>query len=402
MTIMRGTNGTPYAAAMRTLTLATALVLVMGCGSETKAPGVDSAGGKEAAAGEHAGEGLVRLDTAGIRLGGIQVGPVGVITTSGLPVTGTITYDANRVSHIGSRTNGRVLVLRAPLGAVVGRGQSLAVLESPEVGQIRAEEREAEELVQIASENFARERRLADQGISSRKELLDAEAALRRTQASLRSARVKLEVLGAAHDHGEGGRFTLVAPFSGVVVAREANVGEMATPADTLFTVADLSRVWIELDIFERDLSRVRVGQSVLVSVTAYERRTFPGQIVYVGAVLDPARRTVRARVEIQNQGGALKPGMFATARIRVGAGGAVVVVVPQDAVQEIEGKQVVFVPGTKAGEFRVQVVEVGEPVDGWQIVIRAGLTPSSRVVVAGAFVLRSELAKGEIGEGGH
>ncbi len=402
MTMWLRTSGAFGARGLRTIVLLVAGVTAMACGKGGDKSGTDSAAPGEAASGRHAEEGVVQLDTAGVRLGGILVGGVEVITTSGLPVTGTITYDANRVSHIGSRTNGRVLVLRAELGAQVRRGQSLAVLESPEVGQIRAEERESEELVKIASENFARERRLAEQGISSRKELLDAEAALRRAQASLRSAQVKLQVLGAAHDHGEGGRFTLVAPFNGAVVAREASVGEMATPADTLFTIADLSRVWIELDIFERDLARVRVGQSVLVSVTAYGSRTFPGTIVYVGDVLDPGRRTIRARVEIQNQGGALKPGMFATASIQVGAGGAVVVVVPQDAVQEVEGKQVVFVPGAKAGEFRVQMVEVGDPVDERRVAIRAGLTPSSRIVVAGAFALRSELAKSEIGEGRH
>lgn len=399
MTISHTTPSTHRAVGIRSLPIAIVALVAMACGKGAKGTEGDTGGAK---AGEHANEGVVQLDTAGMRLGGIQVGTVEVITTSGLPVTGTITYDANRVSHIGSRTNGRVLVLRAELGAAVGRGQSLAVLESPEVGQIRAEEHEAEELVKIAEENFAREKRLAEQGISSRKELLDAEAALRRAQASLRSAQVKLQVLGAAHDHGEGGRFTLVAPFSGVVVAREASVGEMATPSDTLFTVADLSRVWIELDIFERDLARVRVGQSVLVSVTAYGERTFPGQIVYVGDVLDPARRTVRARVEIQNQGGSLKPGMFATASIQVGVGGAVVVVVPQDAVQEVEGKHVVFVPGKKPGEFRVQPVEVGDAVDARRVAIRAGLTQGSRIVVAGAFALRSELAKSEIGEGGH
>lgn len=384
----------------RALLLAGASVMALGCGKKDDAAADSGAAG---AGGKHAEEGVVRLDSAGIRLGGIQVAVVELVTTSGLPVTGTITYDANRVSHIGSRTDGRIVALSAALGDAVRRGRALAVLESPEVGQIRAEEREAEELVKIAGENFARERRLAEQGISSRKELLDAEADLRRAQASMRSAQVKLQVLGAPHAHESGGRFTLVAPLSGVVVARGASIGEMATPADTLFTIADLTRVWIELDIFERDLARVREGQSVLVSVTAYGGgRTFPGAIVYVGDVLDPARRTLRARVEIVNQGGLLKPGMFATATIQVGAGGASMVVVPQDAVQEVEGKQVVFVPGKLPGEFRVQPVEVGEPVDARRVSIRSGLTAGTRIVVAGAFALRSELQKGEIGEEGH
>lgn len=366
------------------------------CGSGEDAPP------EAAAADEHAGEEVVVLDTAGIRLGGIEVGVVESITTSGLLVTGSITFDADRVSHVGSRADGRLVKVQADLGTRVQRGQALAVLESVEVGKIRAEEREAEALLRIAQENHAREQRLAAQGISSRKELLEAEAQLRRAEAALHSAEDRLEVLGASHDHGAGGEFSLVAPFAGVVVARDASLGEMATPADTLFTVADLSEVWIELDIFERDLALVRRGQSVAVMVTAYPTDTFPGRIVYVGDLLDPAKRTVRARVEIPNPGGTLKPGMFATASIQVGGGGPPLAVVPQDAVQTVEGRRVVFVPGDTPGEFRVVPVELGQTIDGDRIVIRSGIAPGDRVVTAGAFALRSELSKGEIGEGGH
>src|SRR5690606_7085387 len=158
----------------------------------------------------------------------------------------------------------------------------------------------------------------------------------------------------------------------------------------------------IELDIYERDLSRVAVGQPVAVTTAAYPGRTFPGRIVYLGDVLDPERRTVRARVEIPNTGRALKPGMFAKATIQVGGGGAPLVVVPQDAVQEIDGRQVVFVPGERAGEFRPVPVEVGQSLDGGRVAVLSGLAPGSRLVVSGAFLLKSELAKGEIGEHGH
>lgn len=365
--------------------------------------GGDASPPEAAAEEEHAGEeGVVVLDTTAIRLGGIQVGEVQSVTTSALAVTGSITFDADRVSHVGSRSDGRIVAVRSDLGAQVGRGQALATLESVEVGQIRAEEREAEALLKIAQENYAREQRLADQGISSRKELLEAESMLRRAEAALHSAEDRLKVLGASHDHGAGGEFTLVAPFAGVVVARDASLGEMATPADTLFTVADLSEVWIELDIFERDLARVRRGQSVAVLVTAYPSRRFPGRIVYVGDLLDVAKRTVRARVEIPNRDGALKPGMFATANIQVGGGGPPMAVVPQDAVQTVEGKLVVFVPGDAPGEFRAVPVEVGPTTDGNRIIILSGIAPGSRVVIAGAFALRSELGKSEIGEHGH
>lgn len=359
--------------------------------------------GEEHAEGEEGAEAdAVHLDSAALAVAAIQVAPVQSVASRGLQVTGTIAYDPNRVSHIGPRTDGRITSLRANIGERVGAGQVLATLESAQVGQIRAEEHEASSLVRIAAENHAREQRLEQQGISSRKELLDAEADLRRAQASLQSARERLRAMGAGP--GTGGSFVMTAPFAGVVVARDASLGEMATPADQLFTVANLSRVWIELDVFERDLGRVSVGQPVQVTVAAYPGQTFPGRIVYIGDVLDPQKRTVPARVEIPNETGALKPGMFANARVDVGAagGGPAVVVVPQDAVQELEGRKVVFVPGAERGEFRAVAVEVGETLDGNRVVISSGLEPGSTIVVAGAFTLRSELAKGEIGEHGH
>ena len=368
------------------------------CGGTDSPPDEEEASEGESHA-ESEGD-VVVLDTAAITAAAIRLSAVDTVSSTGLPVTGTITYDANRVSHIGSRTEGRIVMLRADIGERVRSGQPLAVLESPAVGQLRSEEHEAEALLQIAEENFAREQRLEQQGISSRKELLDAKADLRRAEAALRSARERLRVLGAGH--GDGGQFAITAPFAGVVVQRDASRGEMASPADQLFTVADLSRVWIELDIFERDLPRVAVGQPVSVTTTAYPGREFPGRIVYVGAVVDTTTRTVPARVEVPNSDGMLRPGMFATATIRVGGGGGPRPVVPRDAVQELEGRQVVFVRGDRPGEFRPQPVELGETVDSARVGIREGLSPGDSVVVSGAFMLRSELAKGEIGEHGH
>ena len=352
----------------------------------------DGADGAE----EHTEEsGVVVLDTSGVALAGIQLGRVDTVRTTGLPVTGTITYDANRVSHIGSRTEGRIVALRADVGERVRAGQPLAVLESPEVGQTRADEHEAEALLGIAQENYAREQRLETAGISSRKELLDAQAELRRAEAAFRSARERLRVLGASH--GEGSQFAVTAPFAGVVVERDASRGEMAAPSDQLFTVADLSRVWIELDIFERDLSRVASGQPVRVTTTAYPGRTFPGRIVYVGQVLETATRTVDARVEVPNPDGMLKPGMFATARIEIGGGGAPLTVVPENAIQELDGQRVIFVPGDRPGEFRAQPIEVGEQADSGLVVVRSGLQAGDSIVTAGAFALRSELSKDEL-----
>ena len=378
------------------------LFVLGGCGGgaadESLAAEAEELAGEE----EHAEEEgqTVALDAAAMEAAGVRLGVVESVATSGLLTTGSITYDANRVSHIGPRIDGRVVRLAADIGERVQGGQVLAVLESPEVGQIRADESEAEALVRIARENYQRERRLEEQGISSRKELLEAEAELRRMEASLNSARQRLQVLGAGR--GDGGQYALAAPFPGVIVERHASLGEMASPADQLFTVANLDRLWIELDIYERDLARVSRGQAVDVTTAAYPGRTFPGQIVYVGDILDPEKRAVRARVEIPNPGGVLKPGMFANALIRVSGGGPPMVVIPQEAVQEVEGRRVVFVLGNRPGEFRAQPVEIGESTDDGRVVVLSGLNPGDRVVTTGAFALRSELAEGEIGEAGH
>lgn len=341
----------------------------------------------------------VQLDPSAVSASGIQVGTTGSGRAGDLALTGAIGYHPDRVSHVGARTPGRIVRLSADLGQPVRGGQVLVVLESPDVGAVRAELREAQSLLRIAQEGYARERRLETQGISSRKELLEFEADLRRAEAAVQSARDKLSALGGAG--GSGSQFVVTAPFPGSVVARDASLGEMAEPSDTLFTVADLSRVRIELDVFERDLGAVRPGQTVAVTVAAYPGRAFQGRIASLGDVLDPEKRTVRARIDVPNGDRLLKPGMFATARVATGAA-AEVVTVPRDAVQEMEGRTVVFVPGTRAGEFRVRQVQLGDPVDSASVAVRGGLRSGERVVVAGAFTLRSEFAKGEIGEHGH
>ena len=344
---------------------------------------------------------VVRLDTAALGMADIRLGAADAVESSALPVTGTITYDANRVSHVGPKTEGRIVGLSAELGSRVRGGQALAIMESADIGAIRVELNETAELAKIARENYERERRLEAQGISSRKEMLDARAELRRAEAALQSATERLRILGAGQ--GRGGQFAVTAPFSGVVVETHASLGELAGPSDQLFTLADLSRLWIELDIFERDLARVAEGQSANVTTAAYPNRVFPGKIVYVGDILDPEKRTVRARVEVPNEGGLLKPGMFARAEIATATGtGSRVPVVPRGAVQEVEGQTVVWVPGIRPGEFRIRPVQVGAAVDSSRVMILSGLEPGERVVLAGAFTLKSELSKGEFGGHGH
>lgn len=363
------------------------------CGAgeaDAPAPAVEESGGLPE----------VHLDSDALALSDIELGVASDVKRGGLRVTGTITYDQDLVSHVGPKTQGRVTDLRAELGSRVSEGDVLAHLESPDVGVTRSQLVEAEALLAIAQETFDRETRLEAEGISSRREVLDAETQLRVVEASLRSAEERLRLFGAA-THGEGGHFDVVAPYDGVVVERHAGRGEVVGPADQLFTVADLTSLWIELDIFERNVSSVTKSQSVEVTTAAWPGRVFPARIVYVADILDSRSRTVRARVEVDNSDGSLKPGMFATAFIDTAAG-ETVVGVPRDAVQNVEGNDVVWIPGEEVGAFLARPVLLGEELPGGMVAIEEGLSAGDPVVVAGAFTLKAELAKGEFGGHGH
>jgi cobalt-zinc-cadmium efflux system membrane fusion protein len=139
----------------------------------------------------------------------------------------------------------------------------------------------------------------------------------------------------------------------------------------------------------------------VEVTTAAWPGRTFPARIVYVGDILDPASRTVRARVELENADGALKPGMFATAFVATAAG-STTVAVPRDAVQNVEGSDVVWRPGDEPGGFVASPVLLGRELPGGLVEVTAGLVAGDSLVVQGAFTLKAELARGEFGGHGH
>ena len=344
---------------------------------------------------EDAHEVAVHLDSAAITIAGIEVGTAQSVLAAEFTVTGRISFDEDRVSHLGPRTEGYVEEIPGELGAEVVAGQLLAVLESPEVGARRADLSEARMILEIAEENFERQQRLAAQGISSRRELLEAEGDFRTAEASVLRATERLAALGASE--GEGAEFTIRAPFAGVIVEKHATRGEIVAPTDRLFTVADLSDLWVELDIYERDLPKVREGQGVTVTTAAYPDMAFEGSIVYLADILDPERRTVHARVEVANPDRLLRPGMFATAGVAVPEG-TPVVAVPRDAIQSVDGVEVVWVPGDEPGEFVGLPVARGQELLGGSVEILSGLGAGEPLVVRGAFTLKAEHDEGEFG----
>jgi membrane fusion protein, heavy metal efflux system len=190
--------------------------------------------------------------------------------------------------------------------------------------------------------------------------------------------------------------FPLRSPFTGTVIEKHAILGELADPEKSLFTIADLSTLWIEADLYEKDLGRVKAGSAAEIEVAAYPDIVFRGKLTYVSDVMDAKTRTVKARIEVPNAERRLKPQMFANARIGTTTQREVIAL-PVDAVTLIEGRSSVFVQEHDA--FEARVVSTGDRL-GEMLVITGGLAPEDRVVVEGTFALKARMLKSALGEG--
>ena len=184
------------------------------------------------------------------------------------------------------------------------------------------------------------------------------------------------------------------APTTGTVTARSVNVGEVIEPNKELLRITDLTSVWVIAQVFERDLSRLRVGSGASVTSDAFPERLFRGQVTYIDPQIDEATRTAKVRIELSNPGNALKLGMYV--RVAFGALGAAertVPVIPTSAVQDIEGRPIVFVATSDPNVFELRPVRIGAEADGRYRVLE-GLTVGDRIVTDGSFALRAEWLK--------
>jgi cobalt-zinc-cadmium efflux system membrane fusion protein len=384
----------PFRRARATASLLATFALA-GCGAgETPK---DKAVADSGQATQAATDSIVTLDSVARRLAGVELATVTPDSGGGLVANGTITYDGNHVSVIASRAEGRVAQVRADLGQQVHAGDVLAMVESPEVGQSEGELERAKAAVDVAQRNYEREKRLYEQSISSQKEMLEAENAYRTAQADLKGTQSKLRALGAAS--ASDGTFGLASPISGIVVERHATPGQIIGPETDLFTVADLRHVWITVDLYETDFGRVRNGARAQVMPSSLPADTFPGRITFAGGIVDSVSRTIKVRVQVENESQRLRPGMFAQVRIatprRPGDG---VLVIPELAIQDLNGTPVVFVADSVVGQYVVRRVTLGGR-SGGLATVRGGVKLGERVAVKGAFQLKAELTKASFGE---
>lgn len=337
-----------------------------------------------------------------------------------LETTGEVGYVEDRIAHVGPRVPGRVDRVPVSLGDEVRRGQVLAILDSVELGRAKAAYLAARTREELALQNYERERRLYEDRITSERELLEARAAHLEAVSMRQSSQEELRLYGIPREtlerlapgDEEASLLPVVAPISGRVVEKHATLGELATPEDTLFTVGDLRRVWIWIDVYERDLATVHLGDRVEVVVDPFPRRSFSGEVTYLSPEVASETRTVRARIDVGNPEGLLRPGMFATVRLVDHHNGddTPSLVVPEGALVRDgrDGRRtLVFVPvgdglpdGGDGRRFEARPVRVGRR-EGGLVEIVSGLAAGDEVVSEGTFLLKSELARDELG-GGH
>jgi len=353
----------------------------------------------------------VTLDATAQQNAGITVEPAREISrTAHLDAPGVLGLDNTQTARIGSLVDGKVLAVNAYVGDRVEAGQVLAELHSHIIHDTwaayrrsLAERKRAQaELTFAVQANERAHRLFADKAVSPQevertevdRQLAAQTVAMAETE--VRRSEEAMEHLGITSGddpRGEAGeQIPVRSPIAGAVLERMVTEGTAVTPGAPLFVVSNLSTLWALAEVDETKLPFLEVGQPVAVRVAAYPEESFPGTIIFVSDTLDPTTRRVSVRCGVPNPDGRLKPNMFAT----IVLGGGVprtIVAVPADAVQEWDGKPVVFVAGD-GGTFTRRNVVTGPQADGL-VEIVSGLRAGERVVIAGGFLIKSELLEG-------
>ncbi|MHB1291281.1 MAG: efflux RND transporter periplasmic adaptor subunit [Sulfuricella sp.] len=382
------------------------VLLLAGCGDKQQAPGSATKESKQAepaskAAGsanrkEEGGEKRLILSEDEIKKAGITLKSLALQDRpESVSVTATIQPNRNKLAYISPRIPGRVVKVGVEVGDIVRKGQVLAVLDSVELGEARSAYLQAASEETVARAGFERAQRLQADNIIPEKDYLRARAEHEKAKASLRAASDKLRMVGVEPDKLTGSVFPLVAPFAGSVIEKHAVLGSLREPEEIVFTVADLSMLWVEADLAESDLAKVQNSALASVTVAAYPGEVFNGRLVYVSSVMDKETRTVKARIEVPNRDGRLKPEMFATATIYT-AFNEKVLLVPENAVLLVQGQPTLFV--AEEGGYEARPVEIGERRNGL-VIIKSGVIAGENVVVSGAYALKARLLKSQIGD---
>ena len=303
-----------------------------------------------------------------------------------LSVTGTVTPDVSRNIPVVSLASGRVTEINAKLGDTVQKGQALLRVQSADISGAFATYRSATADETLAKTQLDRAKLLYDKGALAQKDLEVAEEADVRAKIAVENAVDQIRVLGADVNH-PANTVDIVAPESGVITEQNVTAAGGVKTLDNspnLFTISDLSNVWIQCDVYENDLNSVHVGETADVRLSAYPDKVFKGRVGFIGPILDPNSRTAKVRIELANPG-MMCVGMFVDATFH-GTENKVEATVPADAVLHLHDRDWVYEPSGSNGFKRVEVTggAIVTAPDGKSKlqVITTGVAPGEKVVV--------------------
>ncbi len=382
-----------------------AAAILAGCSrmdpSSSAPPGSDTAQSGHAMKSSPQIRGLVRLTGAQVKQFGIETrtaGPGHLRIEVTLP--GEVALNADRVAHVVPRVSGVVREVRKNLGDTVRRGEIMAVLESRELADSRAALLAARERALLAQSNFTREERLWLKKISAEQDYIQAKNSLAEAGIEVRTAEQKLRALGFSDDYiaqlsSRQDRtailYEITAPFDATVTDKHISLGEVLKEDTPAFIIADLSSVWVNLDVHQKNLPMIRVGQKAVISVGG-DVAEAAGRVSFLEPVATETNRTIHARVVIANIEGRYRPGLFVSGRIAV-EDLRIPILVPSESLVIVDAKTGVF--ATEGENFRLQAVTTGR-TNGALTEIVEGLRPGQVYVAKGAFTLKSELEKPE------
>jgi cobalt-zinc-cadmium efflux system membrane fusion protein len=316
-----------------------------------------------------------------------------------IDLPGEVASDPDKTARVSALVAGRIESVSFKEGQTVRKGDLLAAIRVPELGKTKAAFTSTTAKAVSARANADRLQALAQQRLAANQEVLAAKAEADALEAEAGAAQEQLRALGTSAGVGAASQLSLRAPVSGVVVMRDALVGQPVTADQVIATIADLDEVWFLGRVFEKNLSQVQPGASAEVQLNAYPKERFSGAIEYLSKQIDPTARTVTARIRLKNRSELLRIGLFGVARVSTGdsTNKAPGLVVARDAVTDLGGKLVVFVRQPD-GDFDVHEVVLGEGALG-KVEVVNGLREGEQVVVDGVFTLKSAVLRGTLAE---
>ena len=380
------------------------IALLAGCGrgAEKAAPAAPEASSTVKESDEpHASPNEVHIDDEMLR--DLRVTTAAVESRIGgeeVVLLGQLEVDQRSYAEVGVPVVARAIQVLAGPGDTVREGQMLLEAQSGELGRVRSDYDTAQARLTLAERTLTRKRDLAAERIAPEREVQEAEADAAQARASLRSAAAALTSLGVALPTDADGTtrnsstFGVRSPIRGTVIERNVVRGQMLEPSTPAFKIADLSRLWLTVNAFERDVVRIEKGANARLAFPALPGEQFRGTVALIGHQVDQASRTVPVRIEVRNRGDALRPGMSASAGVPVGVSNKPILTVPVASVQRVGENWCVFLP-KDGSTFEIRKIGRGRDL-GTEVEVVTGLRAGEKIVVDGAFLLKSQAEKSD------